>query len=588
MVGSKHFSISSCLHARADLAAFRIVLKQEEGFDVHDTREFDLALDAKFAIGRASKNQSKGFLLPARHNVFIDSPVVSREHAIFTVRTSSGSPHVFITDTKSMHGTYVNGTPLVPQEPKQLFNGDKLQFGVNVNRNESEQYLHSLTNKLTNDSNAGYFMAYKYTFRAELADPEPFSRGFTVPEAESEDEEVDCTPPGRGSQLNPLVLDESDPEPELEDEENDEAAEHSEDNVDVTMAQMEEEGFVEMLDLAEDDDDDEEDENEDDEDDAGMLSDSESDRASTGSAPDYSLELPFVHETQHSHEVLTPVEIPAVQVDPTPVEHGQSQSSITELSPADLLERARATNFFSGFEYPIPAYSPSQPPPVANPWLECVATSSEHIVAPPLPPRPSQKRQRVWDEAPHEGRTWYDEPSFSPPTRDNSTPFHRDLLVAETEPISASLPAADRIQTPPHTESANAAFTPSARESDVVGAEIVDVQPPTPTSINDRKRTADEAFEEETEELIGDKTSLFEAEGTAPAQPTPHVDAREDVVVATVEEVATPPQRPIAQPKGIFRRALRAAKVMVPATALGAVITVTALTTLPESFFTVA
>jgi hypothetical protein len=49
-----------------------------------------------------------------------------------------------------MHGTHVNGIPLVPQTPKQLFNGDKLQFGVNVNRNESKLPHNLPMNGLTN------------------------------------------------------------------------------------------------------------------------------------------------------------------------------------------------------------------------------------------------------------------------------------------------------------------------------------------------------------------------------------------------------------------------------------------------------
>lgn len=142
MVGSKCDHVSRRYLSRANPAAFRVVLKQDEGYDVHDVREFDVTLGSKFAIGRASKNTSKGYLLPAKHNVYIDSPVISREHAILTANASSGTPKVYITDTKSMHGTFVNGTPLVPNTPKQLSNGDKLQFGINVNRNESESIAH--------------------------------------------------------------------------------------------------------------------------------------------------------------------------------------------------------------------------------------------------------------------------------------------------------------------------------------------------------------------------------------------------------------------------------------------------------------
>src|SRR5690242_19766862 len=358
MVGGKYSSISSLSRARADLAAFHIVLKQEEGFDVHDTREFDLALEAKFPIGRASKNQTKGYLLPAKHNVYIDSPVVSREHAILTADAASGSPQVFVTDTKSMHGTYVNGHPLVPYEATRLSNGDKLQFGVNVNRNDSKLHLH-LQAKLTDNCSAGYFMAYKYTFNAELVNAEPFSRGFTVPEAESEDEELEFIPTDRGSQLNPLVLDESDAELEAEDAENVEAAEHSEDNADVTMAHVDEKEIVEIIDFAE---------NEDAEDsvDAYMSSDSDSDEASTGDALEYALESPSVYEAQHLDEVQVQVAVPATQVEPTPVEH--FQSSLVSWAPVDERERAPVDLFFADFESPADPACPLSQSLYASSW----------------------------------------------------------------------------------------------------------------------------------------------------------------------------------------------------------------------------
>lgn len=138
MAASTYSLVSSWYSSHADPVAFRIVLAQDEDkkYDVHDVREFDLALGSKFVIGRASKNASKGHLLPAKHNVYIDSPVVSREHAVFLANESSGTPHVYISDTGSMHGTMVNGKALVPNTPKQLSDGDKLQFGVGVNRGD--------------------------------------------------------------------------------------------------------------------------------------------------------------------------------------------------------------------------------------------------------------------------------------------------------------------------------------------------------------------------------------------------------------------------------------------------------------------
>ncbi|KAH6621886.1 hypothetical protein C7974DRAFT_397295 [Boeremia exigua] len=561
---------------------FRIVLRQEAGFDIHHTREFDLALDSKFAIGRASKNLSKGYLLPAKHNVYIDSPVVSREHAILTANSSTGTPQVFITDTKSMHGTYVNGTPLVPNAPKQLSSGDQLQFGVNVNRNES------------------YFMAYRYTFNAELSHAEAFSRGFTVPEAESEEEEVECVHKRRGSQLNPLILDESDAELDPEHEDHDEDTERSDDNNDVTMVQDEEDEVTEVIELSEKDDSadgaldlehtaDEK---------AWSLFDIESDAASNGSASDYGSDSPLVDEP-YVENVKVQVHSPAApQTPPTqsaPVE--QHQPSTVNVASLDLYEPERGLAYpsLAGFQHPV--YPGLSLPPVSAVTEHYVPFSMppfEGTVAPPLPPRPSQKRQRIWDEAPRAEPTWY---GGAPPgtfAGDNiATHYSSHKVVSEAEPISASWSAADGIQTPSPTEHAEVVHqtsSPLARRTGVAITEIVDEQPPTPTSIKSRKRSAVDAFEEEAEQATEQKDVEAEAdaEEAMPLQPTSNGTAPEEAVIPNIERVTVQQQRPIAQPRGIFKRALGVVKVMVPATAFGAVLTVTALTTLPESFFTVA
>jgi hypothetical protein len=125
----------------ADLPAFRVVLTQDKRFDVYDTREFDLALDATFPIGRSSSNAAKPHLMPAKHNAYIESPVVSRSHAILTADARSGVPQVYLTDTGSMHGTFVNGNQLAQNVPKLLLSGDKVQLGADVNRNDSPSFL---------------------------------------------------------------------------------------------------------------------------------------------------------------------------------------------------------------------------------------------------------------------------------------------------------------------------------------------------------------------------------------------------------------------------------------------------------------
>ncbi|KAJ8104892.1 hypothetical protein OPT61_g10509 [Boeremia exigua] len=589
MASSKYSGISSSLYAPADLAAYHIVLRQEEGFDAYETREFDLALDAKFAIGRASKNMSKSHLRPAKNNLFIDSPVVSREHATLTVNTSTGSPHVFITDTNSMHGTYLNNLLLTPNAPMQLLDGDKLQFGVNVNRNESGSSVRPHSNEVTNDSFAGYFVAYKYTFRARLADPEPFSRGFTVPEAESEDEELDITPSGHGSQLNPLVLDDSDygEEPDYDEgiKYDDEGLKFDEDNNESTMAQLDEEDLMEVFDLSENGDA------------AGSIAgsvagsiadsmdDSGLDDICIEGAVDYSPGSPLVLEVPDTEEDEAQIEVSAPQ---------QVQTTSTE--EHQLPVSPGLDPLLADCEYPIlPSLPLTTPPPPqeVDPDLAYEDISFEADLAPPLPPRPSQKRQRMWDELPQDVPQWYGEgPSLAAPAQKNGAGLDEDLLMQQTESIHASLSAADGIQSPPPTESFDAVPTSSSSACGTGFAipEVVDAQPPTPTSITSRKRSADEAFDQEVEEAVEEKVANSEAEGVVPTQSSSDIASTRDVIAPTVEvdDANTPPQRPIAQPKSIFRKALRAAKVMVPATALGAVFTVTALTTLPESFFTVA
>ncbi|KAJ4331504.1 hypothetical protein N0V95_009873 [Ascochyta clinopodiicola] len=544
---------------------FRIVLSQDEGYDVHDTREFEVPLGSKFVIGRASKNTSKGHLLPAKHNVYIDSPVVSREHAILTANTATGAPHVYITDTKSMHGTFVNGTPLVPDTPKQLSNGDKLQFGVNVCRNDS------------------FFVAYKYAFNAELSTPEPFSRGFTVPEAESEEEDVDYLESGRGSQLNPLVLDDSDAASEHSDAEN---------NADVTMALLDEDA-EEYEALLSDDSEGEEEETADASSiESDVESDTEGDAASTGSVSS--------HGPHYTEEVegITAIE----QIQTTPTDLGRSSTT-----PSAPLEKSSAAEPFLYDDFAYPSIPDLPLPPFGTLSQNPESSTSDSALAPPLPPRPSEKRQKIWDQAPHQGYDeWLTEESPIAPVYSSAgftahAPLFHDMPAHASQQIElphfssfspervpAYKPTADRIQTPPPTLTADVVSTtpPPTRRTGVSITEIVDEQPPTPTSVNSRKRSADDAFEVETEDDGKMLTRSLEVEEvvTEPISKT----ITPASVAPSVAQTAPPSQRPIAQPRSILRKALRAASLMVPATALGAAVSVVALTALPESFFTVA
>jgi hypothetical protein len=546
-------------------ATFRIVLAQDEDkkYDVHDVREFDLALGSKFVIGRASKNASKGHLLPAKHNVYIDSPVVSREHAVFLANESGGTPHVYISDTGSMHGTMVNGKALVPNTLKQLSNGDKLQFGVGVNRGDC------------------FFSAYEYTFKAELSNSEPFSRGFTVPDADSDEEEVDCELSGPGSQYDPFVLDDSDAQ-----------SEQSEEDADVTMAHI-----TPLL----DEEDNVEEPSKDDEDDADSIteSDVESNEASTGSVAGYSPESPVFGVQVECTEDVTATE----QVRVTNADQGRSSATLPAPIGQSLVEQTPATETFQyeNFTYPVleevaQSSFGKELPPLSMLGQNFGNASYDSTWAPPLPPRPSQKRQKLWDEAPFQQESYQElwpaeESTMTPsyplagmpdnmpqlsPDSSNASPSMKSSEIDSSimSYASAPVPSADRIQTPPPTLNADVVSStpsPPTRRTVLSITEIVEEQPPTPTSVNSRKRSAVDAFDEED-------VTVSTAKIAAPEM-APH---------PTVEQVAPQSQRAIAQPRSILRRALRAAGLMVPATAFGAAMSIAALTALPESFFTVA
>lgn len=136
MAESEILLLFSMPRSSTNIPVFRIVLEDVHQYDIYASREFDLAMDSTFPIGRASKNATKKELMPAAYNAYIDSPVISREHAVLSANTSSGTPQVYISDKNSMHGTMVNGQPLAPNTPKQLSAGDVIQLGLDVNRNE--------------------------------------------------------------------------------------------------------------------------------------------------------------------------------------------------------------------------------------------------------------------------------------------------------------------------------------------------------------------------------------------------------------------------------------------------------------------
>jgi hypothetical protein len=200
--------VSTMFRSRlADPPVFRIVLRDLKRYDTYETREFNLPLGSTFPIGRASKNVAKKDLMPAPHNAYIDSPVISRNHAVLSANSNSGKPEVYITDNGSMHGTILNGQTLEAGASTKLSYGDVIQLGTDVNRNEGaspRKPKHSPVPHHSNEADSSrleFFVARSYEFESQLS--RPFSLGFTVPDPESEEEALER----RGSQTDPLVID---------------------------------------------------------------------------------------------------------------------------------------------------------------------------------------------------------------------------------------------------------------------------------------------------------------------------------------------------------------------------------------------
>ncbi|KAI9719030.1 MAG: hypothetical protein M1812_003659 [Candelaria pacifica] len=89
-------------------------------------------------IGRSSKSENKS-LVASQDNAWFDSPVMSREHAIFSI-SPAGSEFVHLKDVKSMHGTFVNDLQLSKGKYQAVKNGDTIRFGSKVTRADETFY----------------------------------------------------------------------------------------------------------------------------------------------------------------------------------------------------------------------------------------------------------------------------------------------------------------------------------------------------------------------------------------------------------------------------------------------------------------
>jgi len=84
-------------------------------------------------------------------NLNVANSVISRNHARILYEMAHPSTHpgdymlgslydkefaVFLEDTGSSHGTFVNGTQVMPNSKREIQTGDEVRFGVSINRSD--------------------------------------------------------------------------------------------------------------------------------------------------------------------------------------------------------------------------------------------------------------------------------------------------------------------------------------------------------------------------------------------------------------------------------------------------------------------
>ncbi|KAL1627341.1 hypothetical protein SLS54_002265 [Diplodia seriata] len=117
-----------------------------------------LAAGQDVIVGRASSNRG---VAASADNTKISNPVISKEHAVFTLDPAGTT--VLIKDLRSMHGTRVDDRELTPGEQRAILSGSALQFGSSVIRGNAQT-----------NATMYYAATYKparYTFYADPVNP---------------------------------------------------------------------------------------------------------------------------------------------------------------------------------------------------------------------------------------------------------------------------------------------------------------------------------------------------------------------------------------------------------------------------------
>jgi hypothetical protein len=627
-----------------DLPVFRIVLRDAKRYDTYETREFDLPLNSEFPIGRASSNLSKRDLMAAPHNAFIDSPVISRQHAVLSANSASGVPEVYITDKGSMHGTTLNSQRLPANTPTKLNHGDVLQFGTDVNRNEGTSPRTPSTLPLTQapeltQPRTEFFVARTYTFESQLS--RPFSLGFTVPDPESDEEEVVGR---RGSQIDPFVIDDSDGAEDQSDQGDHEDVTmmmeqvlHQDEPVHSFSPAQEEYPESAMRTTLINEDYDEEDKEDarlivvdftlhrddslvpaspsasiDGEDDDAIGTDSDSEAGSIGSSEIMSDSEPEIQDSEDEEFDETDHNKPT-----TSSSNKENQSSASNTVPPSVqcsMQNPSTLSLREVYMLDDVANSQASLPRIHMSSMQGSDNnpmSSSNVYAesapPPLPPRPSASRVAPWcnptypsfasqndipdwysdhiSQQNYLGTNFGDRPSLfspAPPPAQESVDARAPMYHFGNRPSQSF--SANRLQTPPPMPASDVeTSTPlqPGRRTKVSIEEIVEEQPPTPESVNNMKRKADVLEAEEPAAAMNETQQVIIGAENVTSESVVAVPTSDAAAIQTAAIIA---QRPKKTPRSILSKVLdKATYPLLGAT--GAVVSFALLSTLPDAFF---
>jgi hypothetical protein len=448
-----------------------------------------------------------------------------------------------------------------------------------------------------------FFVARKYQFEAHLARPQaPFSLGFTVPD--SDEEEVGGTTLRQGSQSNPLTIDESDSDSSASDD----------DHPDVTMMG---DGFIVV-----DDDDDEEpsavanihlhQKLSDSVDQVAVVEEEYSENEASGGYyssdaqdDDLNTEASIMGDSEEDYN--SDLEVPDSQPVAVP--------PVTDCQPLSEPKQPETTGEQSEPIFPGPGfrlYSPSAVyesiqsslPPMDLTREAHDGNAFTNSFPPPLPPRPSATQPSLFDRAelPSGNRPpWFsdeasgypgymgtnhgDRPSlFSPAPVPPYMPLSQEVKSSPLGSNCVNVPAyASRMQTPPAIQASDVTTSttpPPSRRTKVSIGEIVEDQPPTPTSVNNMKRKADVL--DDSEASIAELSTRSESVESSRTDQLARAPSEVDLHVAQTASIIA--QRPKKQPRSIIGK-LRSTATYLGVGAAGAAGMVALLTSLPDTFF---